>query len=308
MNDAAERRVSRRALTGILLLDKPEGLSSNAALQRVKHAFGARKAGHTGSLDVLATGLLPICFGEATKVSAYLLDADKSYFAEVRLGIVTKTGDREGEIIHRSPGVDVTRADVERALGTLRGRIQQVPPMHSALKRDGQRLYKLAHKGIEIERAPRSVTIHYLEMLDLAGDRLAVEVTCSKGTYIRTLAEDIGSALGCGAHVESLRRTRSGPFSLADACTLETIRALADSPGAYSELDALLLPSDAALVELPDIHLTEESAHSVSRGQAVRIADAPRQGLVRLYRPHHEFLGVGAILEDGRVTPRRLMC
>ncbi len=307
MTDRTSRRKSLRAVDGIALLDKPIGMSSNGALQRVKRAFGARKAGHTGNLDVLATGLLPICFGEATKISAFLLDADKSYVSEFQLGVVTNTGDSEGEVIRRVTGVDVDRDGVERVVAAFRGEIQQVPPMFSALKRDGQPLYKLAHRGIEVERKPRAVVIHRLDVMSLAGDRLEVGVTCSKGTYIRTLAEDIGEVLGCGAHVISLRRLQVGPYSLGSASTLEEIESVAASVEPYAELDQILLPMDTALTSLPALDLTEESAFYVMRGQAVRVPNAPSQGLIRLYQPHREFIGVGTVLDDGRVAPRRLM-
>lgn len=307
MNEQPRQRRDRRDVKGIFLLDKPEGLSSNAALQKVKRAFSALKAGHTGSLDVLATGLLPICFGEATKISAFLLEADKSYHAEIHLGIVTKTGDREGEVTRTESNVRIDPAIARRTLEAFVGEIRQIPPMHSALKRNGQRLYKLAHKGLEIEREPRTVTIYKLTMVSLERDRLFVEVDCSKGTYIRTLAEDIGAALGCGAHLASLRRTRSGPFSLADACSMDEVMTIGEHTDAFAGLDAMLLPLDSALSSLPDLHLSDESVHSISCGQSVCVPSAPGEGLVRLYRLGSEFVGVGAILADGRVTLRRLI-
>lgn len=303
--DATRRRW--RDVDGILLLDKPAHRSSNDALQRVKRVFAARKAGHTGNLDVLATGLLPVCFGEATKVCAFLLDSNKTYASEFQLGVRTNTADAEGEVIERREVHGVDLDTVERALVSFRGKIEQVPPMFSALKRNGQRLYKLAHKGIEVEREPRPVTIHRLEVTSLAGGRLRVEVECSKGTYIRTLAEDIGDALGCGAHVASLRRLQAGPFALAAAHTLEEIEDLAGYADPYAKLDELLLPMDAALANLPDLHLTDESAFYMTRGQAVRVPGAPTVGLVRLYRCETQFLGVGAVLDDGRIAPRRLL-
>lgn len=300
-------REPRRDITGIFLLDKPGGMSSNAALQAAKRAFNAAKAGHTGSLDVLATGLLPVCFGEATKVSAFLLDADKSYLADVRLGIETNTGDAEGQIIRERPTDDVDALRIDDALEAFRGEIQQIPPMHSALKRDGKRLYKLAHQGIEIERDPRTVTIKRLERQRYAGEYLTIEVDCTKGTYIRTLAEDIGKALGCGAHISALRRTRSGPFLLADATTLSEIQSMRERGASDAEFDAMLVPPDTALVDLPGVHLSEEGAVSVTRGQAVRVADSPRAGYVRLYRSGRRFIGVGTVLDDGRIAPRRMM-
>ena len=307
MTEQKSRVKSLRDVDGIVLLDKPRGISSNGALQQLKRAFGARKAGHTGNLDVLATGLLPICFGEATKICAFLLDVDKSYAAEFQLGVVTNTGDSEGEVIRRDTAFTVDLASVERAVAAFRGEIQQVPPMFSALKHNGQPLYKLARQGIEVERKPRTVVIRRFEVMGLVGDRLEVEVGCTKGTYIRTLAEDLGEVLGCGAHVTSLRRLQVGPYSLGSARTLEEIQRLVDSVEPYVQLDNLLLPMDTALMSLVDLHLTDESAFYVMRGQAVRVPNAPSAGLVRLYRPHQEFIGVGAVLDDGRIAPRRLM-
>ena len=307
MTEASSRNRSKRDINGILLLDKPWDISSNGALQRVKRLFGARKAGHTGNLDVLATGLLPICFGEATKVCAFLLDADKSYASEFQLGAVTSTGDSEGEIIRRGSLAGVDRAAIVLALAGFHGAIEQVPPMYSALKRGGQPLYKLARQGIEVERKPRKVVISQIDMVGFSGDRLTIEVTCSKGTYIRTLAEDIGDVLGCGAHVHSLRRLGAGPFTVDDALSLEQIREIADSDDRYEELDKRLLSTDTALVDLPGVHLTDDSAFNVKRGQAVRVPDAPRSGLVRLYISQSQFIGVGAVLDDGRIAPRRLM-
>ena len=301
------RREPRRDVTGILLLDKPGGMSSNGALQAAKRAFNAAKAGHTGSLDVLATGLLPVCFGEATKISAFLLDADKSYLADVRLGAETNTGDSEGQITRECPIDGIDAAQIDRVIESFRGEIQQIPPMHSALKRNGQRLYKLAHQGIEIERDPRPVTIKRLERKRFAGECLTLEVDCTKGTYIRTLAEDIGKALGCGAHISALRRLRSGPFDLADATTLSEVQALRERAEPDAGFDALLVPTDTALVDLPDVHLTDEGTFSVSRGQAVRVADSPRAGFVRLYGSGRGFIGVGTVLDDGRIAPRRMM-
>ncbi len=307
MTDQPLNRPAKRDIDGIFLLDKPQGISSNGALQRVKWIFGARKAGHTGSLDVLATGLLPICFGEATKVCAFLLDADKRYVSEFQLGAVTNTGDSEGEVVRRGSTVAVDAASIERALDKFRGAIEQVPPMFSALKRDGQPLYKLARKGIDVERKPRTVTIYQLEATNIVGDLLTVDVSCSKGTYIRTLAEDIGEVLKCGAYVSSLRRLQAGPYTIDGAISLDDLTEISDRPDREQKLQGLLLATDTALVNLPDIHLTDESALNVKQGQAVRVANAPSSGLVRLYRDERQFIGVGAILDDGRIAPRRLM-
>lgn len=220
-------KAERRDIDGIILLDKPVGLSSNAALQKVRRLLRARKGGHTGSLDPLASGLLPLCFGEATKVSGFLLGADKRYRVRIRLGITTATGDGEGEVLEERPWEHIGRADVERVLPRFLGEIQQVPPMYSALKHEGQRLYRLARQGVEVERPPRTVTIHALELLDFEPGLVELDVHCSKGTYIRTLAEDLGKALGTGAHVQALRRTGLGPFDAERTVTMERLEELA---------------------------------------------------------------------------------
>jgi tRNA pseudouridine55 synthase len=309
------RRRRGRDLNGILLLDKPSGISSNQALQRAKGIFRARKAGHTGNLDVLATGLLPVCFGEATKVCAFLLDADKSYASEFLLGVTTTTADAEGEVISRRPAGEIDAARVAAVLARFRGVISQIPPMYSALKRNGQPLYKLARQGIEVDREARQVTIHRLDLRYLHGDRLGVEIDCSKGTYIRTLAEDIGEELGCGAHVASLRRLRAGPYSVDGAYSLEWLDSRArrldsnedEAEEKEREIDDILLPLDSALTGLPSLSLSEDTAFYLLRGQAVQVPRAPSAGLVRLYGSGAAFLGVGQVLEDGRVAPRRLI-
>ncbi|WP_028989252.1 tRNA pseudouridine(55) synthase TruB [Thermithiobacillus tepidarius DSM 3134] len=285
---------------GILLLDKPEGVSSNAALQQAKRLLRLKKAGHTGSLDPLATGLLPLCFGEATKFSQFLLDADKVYRARFRLGSTTTTGDAEGEVLERRP-VRVDAAQVEHALAAFRGEILQVPPMYSALKQQGRPLYEIARQGGTVERAPRRVQISRYELLALHGDELEVEVACSKGTYIRSLAVDLGEALGCGAHVSALRRLASGPFRIEQALTLETLAAELER-GACP-----LLPADQALGHLPAAALGDSSAAYLLLGQAVTAPRGLPSGLVRLYGPGGRFLGLGAVLDDGRVAPRRLI-
>jgi len=296
------RRQRGRRVDGILLLAKPAGLTSNAALQEVKQAFGAAKAGHTGSLDPIATGLLPVCFGEATKLSAFLLSADKRYHAVFRLGVATETGDSEGPVTRRSP-VNVSDDDIERVMARFRGDFEQVPSMYSAIKKDGKPLYELARQGIEVEREARPVTVYSLSWERLDGDRLAVDLHCSSGFYVRSLADDVGSALGCGAHVEALSRTAVGTFSLDDAVPLERIKALR---GNQSELDALLIPGDRGLEYMPGITLTTDAAFYLVRGQAVRAAALPSSGLVRLYAEEAGFLGVGKVLGDGRVAPKRL--
>ncbi|MEO1081959.1 MAG: tRNA pseudouridine(55) synthase TruB [Pseudomonadota bacterium] len=303
------RRRRGRALSGILLLDKPAGMSSNQALQRAKRLYAAAKAGHTGSLDPLATGVLPLCFGEATKFSQYLLDADKVYETRITLGIDTETGDAEGAEIARADASGITEAGVEAVLESFRGVIEQLPPMHSAIKRDGKPLYKLARAGIEVERPTRTVHISRLDMCGLTvseQSQLDVEVACSKGTYIRSLAADIGDALGTGGHVQMLRRTAVGPFAIGQCVSLETLQALRDRDE-LSAMDALLLPMDRALEHLPLLRLPESSGFYLSQGQPVQVRNAPRDGMVRVALESGEFLGVGEILDDGRVAPRRLV-
>ncbi|MFZ1575548.1 MAG: tRNA pseudouridine(55) synthase TruB [Chromatiaceae bacterium] len=305
------RRRLGRDIDGILLLDKPLNLTSNEALQRVKRLFQANKAGHTGSLDPLATGLLPVCLGGATKFSTYLLDADKRYRVRVRLGVTTTTADAEGEVLETRPVEDLDEARVRAALDCFRGPIDQLPPMYSAVKHQGERLYKLARQGIEVERQTRTVTIHALELLDLALPELEMDVHCSKGTYVRTLAEDIGAMLGCGGHVIGLRRIGVGPYVQPESrfVTLSEIEAIvmADEEGAFPALDALLLPLESALDHWPAVRLTADAAFYLRQGQAVLVPQAPTEGLVRLYDPSLHFLGVGCILDDGKVQPKRLL-
>lgn len=305
------RRRHGRDIDGILLLDKPLDLTSNEALQRVKRLYQANKAGHTGSLDPLATGLLPVCLGGATKFSTYLLDADKRYRVRVRLGITTTTADAEGEILDTRPVGDLDEARVRAVLGRFLGPIDQLPPMYSAVKHQGERLYKLARQGIEVARQTRTVTIHAMELLDLAPSELEMDVHCSKGTYVRTLAEDIGAALGCGGHVIGLRRTGVGPYLEPDIrfVTLDEIEdiVMADREGSFPALDALLLPLESALEHWPAVRLSADAAFYLRQGQAVLVPQAPTEGLVRIYDPSRHFLGVGCILDDGKVQPKRLL-
>ena len=303
---ARRQRQRGRNLSGILLLDKPVGITSNGALQRAKRFYDARKAGHTGNLDPLASGLLPICFGEATKISAFLLDADKRYRGTCKLGVRTTTADAEGSVIEERPVVGVDEARVREVLARYTGEIEQIPPMHSAVKHQGQRLYKLAQQGLEVERAPRKVRIFALELIRLEGDELEIDVHCSKGTYVRTLAEDIGEALGCGAHLCALRRTGVGAFKGEDAVPLARIEALAEA-GERAGMDGLLLPMADALGQWPIVQLTENLSFYVRQGQPVLVPQAPTEGLVRLFGVDQEFIGVGEILDDGRVAPRRLL-
>ncbi|MRI31807.1 tRNA pseudouridine(55) synthase TruB [Endozoicomonas sp. OPT23] len=302
-----------RNVNGIVVVNKPLGGSSNHVLQQVKRMYGAAKAGHTGALDPLATGVLPICLGEATKFSQYLLESDKSYRTRVKLGIQTETGDREGEVVEQR-AVTVTRADVEGVLERFRGEIDQVPSMYSALKHNGEPLYKLARQGITVERPARQITIHRLELLDFEGDEMVLEVECTKGTYIRTLAEDIGIALGCLGHVAELHRIKAGPYTEHQSYTLEQLEEARDGSG-HAGLDQLLLPLDTSVNDWPQIKLGVNSSFYIMQGQAVQVPQAPAQGNVRIYGQEasesgeevYRFLGVGEIDDDGRVAPKRLI-
>ena len=303
------RRRRGRPVDGILVLDKPLGVSSNRALQTAKHLYFAAKAGHTGSLDPLATGVLPLCFGEATKFSQYLLDADKAYQSTFVLGVATATGDAEGEILATANGCHITEAAVLEALAEFRGEIEQVPSMYSAIKQNGQPLYKLARQGKEVERKARTVVIKQLELRGFrAGENPQVDIylECSKGTYVRSIAEDLGKALGCGAHVSALRRTRAGPFRIEDSVSLNTLEAL-KSNEQLAQMDALLLPADTALGGLPLVRLSESGGFYIRQGQPVQVPNAPCDGMVRVALETGEFLGIGEILDDGRVAPRRLI-
>lgn len=291
----------RRLIDGVLLLDKPSGATSSAVVQRARRLLLAAKAGHTGTLDPMATGLLPVCLGEATKFSHLLLDADKRYLASVRLGMTTSTGDLEGAVLTRAP-VNVTHSEAEAVLVRFRGPLQQTPPMYSALKHHGQRLYKLARAGSEIPRVARHIVIHSLVLNALEDGELKLRVSCSKGTYIRVLAEDIGRELGCGACLSALRREGVGSFSLASgSVTLEQFEQLT-----LAERDALLLPADALVSSLPRLELDAAGALRLSRGQSVDCTDARTAGLARIYGPGREFLGVVEVTTPGRITPKRL--
>jgi tRNA pseudouridine55 synthase len=292
------RRRKGDPVDGVLLLDKPVGATSNHALQRARRLLAAAKAGHTGTLDPQASGLLPLTFGEATKFSADLLDADKAYEATVRLGVRTGTGDAEGEVLERRD-VAVSAPQLRAALDRFVGAIEQVPPMHSALKRDGRPLYELARAGIEVERAPRPVTVHRLELLEFDGIRARVLVDCSKGTYVRVLAEDIGAALGCGAHLAALRRTRVGRLTLDHAVTLDALEAM--QPPARR---ACLLPVDALIDELERFDLGDQQARRFTQGQSLDLGGEP--GRKRVYGPDGLLLGVAELDRHGVLTPRRL--
>lgn len=301
------RNKKGRNVSGILLLDKPMGMTSNAALQAVKRLFDANKAGHTGSLDPLATGVLPLCFGEATKFSQYLLDANKHYLARIKLGVVTDAGDSDGIVLERHSVPEIKDAALEAVLGGYRGAITQIPPMFSAIKVNGQPLYKLARQGIEIERKERPVHIYNLEVVAREFDEITLDIQCSKGTYVRTLAEDIGSDLGCGAHVIALRRLGAGPFTIDETVQMDLLESLSADK---EQLDSLLLPISSAVKDWPSVELTDVTASYVRQGQPVQIANAPTQGWVSIFSEtddDDEFIGVGEILEDGRIAPRRLV-
>ncbi len=287
---------------GVLLLDKPVGLTSNDALQAAKRLLNACKAGHTGSLDPIATGLLPLCFGDATRLSQFLLDSDKRYWTVFRLGVNTATYDSEGAVT-QTRSVNVTPADVGRVLPRFTGAITQIPPMYSAIKRGGQPLYKLARAGQEVEREPRDIVIHEMKFIGLDGDRLTLEIHCSKGTYIRTLAQDIGEALACGAHVVELRRLAVGALDVGQAVTLAELQD-AGSPEVRAER---LLPLDSVLGGMPEVHLTALAAHYLRQGQSVSLQHGRNPGWVRLYEGESRFLGLGQVLDDGKVAPRRLL-
>ncbi|MBL8480840.1 MAG: tRNA pseudouridine(55) synthase TruB [Rhodocyclaceae bacterium] len=292
---------SRRGepIDGVLLLDKDTGMSSNAALQTARRLLGARKAGHTGTLDPLASGLLPLCFGEATKFSARWLDADKEYRAELRLGVTTTTGDAEGEVVAESP-VNCSAADVHAAAVPLRGEIEQLPPMYSALKYRGRPLYEYARAGQEIAREPRRVTIYELEIEAVEGAFVRMRVRCSKGTYVRTLAEALGGALGCGAHLTALRRLAIGPFGLERALTLAQLE-----PGDLQTRRAQLLPADLLVADFPRIDLEPEVARRIALGQRVPLAGCALAGSLRLYW-QDRFMGLGHY-DGGVLEPLRLV-
>ena len=288
-----------KQVDGVLLLDKPLGLTSNDALQKARRLFSAAKGGHTGTLDPLATGLLPLCFGEATKFSADLLDADKTYEAVLKLGVTTDSGDAEGAVTG-TVAVDVAESDIFSVLPRFVGDIQQIPPMHSALKRNGRPLYELARQGIEVERAPRPVTVYAIDCLGFAGDLLSLRVACSKGTYIRVLAADIGQALGCGAHLTALRRTRVGDLELAGAVTLAALEAL-DEAGRAGRLQ----PVDALLRSLPAMTVAGEAAERFRHGNPVDLQPG-LGGKIRVYADGR-LIGVGEPGSDGRLWPKRLV-
>lgn len=290
---------TRLPINGVLLLNKPVGITSNAALQKAKWLLNARKAGHTGTLDPFADGLLPLCFGEATKFSAYLLESDKRYRAVMQLGVTTTTGDPEGEIL-ATREVHTSRAAIEALLPRFRGEIEQIPPMHSALKHQGRPLYEYARAGIDIDRPPRRVSIRALELVECDLPRVVLDVQCSAGTYIRTLAQDIGAALGCGAHLTALTRTAAGGFRLDQAHTLAELDALESG-----QRRALLRPADCLVAHLPAVQLDTADAAALCQGRSVA-HPTEHQGLIRIYAAPHAFLGL-ADADAGHLVPRRLV-
>ena len=306
------RRFKGRDVHGIILLDKPSGITSTDALQQVKRIYNAAKAGHTGALDPLATGMLPICFGEATKFSQFLLDADKRYRVTARLGVRTDTSDSEGSVVSVRP-VSVTESQLSLALDKFRGDILQVPSMFSALKHQGRPLYEYAREGIEIEREARPISIYSLELLEFTDDAVSLEVHCSKGTYIRSLVDDLGERLGCGAHVIQLRRTQVAKYPNDKMLSLEKLNEILDECREQGippreKLDYYLLPMDSAVSNLPEVNMSSSLAASVTQGQAVMVPHALTEGFVRMtVGPEAEFIGVGEIDEDGKVAPRRLV-
>lgn len=296
----------RRAINGILLLDKPINVTSNGALQKIKRLFNAKKAGHTGSLDPIATGMLPICFGEATKFSQFLLDSDKSYRVTAKLGIQTSTGDIEGEVIATHPVIDITAERILQAMQKFIGEIDQIPPMYSAIKYQGQPLYTLARQGIQIDRKPRRIKIFSLQLENFDNDQFTFTVQCSKGTYVRTLVEDIGREVGCGGHVIALRRLTVTPYGDAVMYTQSALETLAESTS-VDVLLSCLLPVETSVQLFPVIQLSTSAAFYLRTGQPVRTAFPLDASLVRLMSEDGKFLGIGEVMPDGRVKPHRLV-
>lgn len=299
-------RKKGRDVHGVFLLDKPQGVSSNDIMQKVKRLFKANKAGHTGALDPLATGMLPICLGEATKFSQFLLDSDKRYVVTAKLGERTDTSDAEGQVV-QSREVNVAEADILAALSAFRGEILQVPTMFSALKHNGKPLYEYARAGITVEREARPITIFELKFIDYQAPFLTLEVHCSKGTYIRTLVDDLGEVLGCGAHVTMLRRLAVADYPIEEMMPIEDLALLADSFPS-GELDRLLLPMDTAVASLPQLNLTAEQTKAVGFGQRVKFENPQAlSGLVRLFSENGQFLGIAEITAGNIIRPNRMV-
>lgn len=306
------RRRKGRPIDGVILLDKPTGISSNDALQKVKRIYFAEKAGHTGALDPLATGMLPICLGEATKFSQFLLDSDKRYRMIAKLGQRTNTSDSDGEVVETRP-IDVSLAKLEACIEQFRGESDQVPSMFSALKYQGKPLYEYARKGIEVPRESRKITVYEIVLHRFSDDEVEMEVHCSKGTYIRTIVDDLGEMLGCGAHVTMLRRTAVANYPYERMVTLEQLNELLEQAqreeiAPRELLDPLLLPMDTAVENLPEVNLIPELADMVQHGQAVQVFGAPTEGTVRLTMGEERlFIGVGEMNDDGKIAPKRLV-
>ncbi|MEM7100850.1 MAG: tRNA pseudouridine(55) synthase TruB [Pseudomonadota bacterium] len=301
------RRRRGRNVSGVLVLDKPTGISSSDAVQQVKRLYGAAKVGHTGSLDPLATGVLPLCFGEATKFSQFLLGSDKRYWTRIKLGIATTTSDADGDVLSESDPSHITADDVEAALSKYQGDIQQVPSMYSALKHNGQPLYKLARQGIEVEREARAITVYKNELVKFEPGYIELVIHCSKGTYIRTIADELGKDLGVGGHVVELRRLSAGPFREDQALSIEFL----ENEREKGSLDGFLRPTSSAVGQWPELKLTDATAFYLRQGQPVLVPHAPTSGWVRLCEESNDqkehFLGVGEVLDDGRIAPRRLV-
>lgn len=299
----ARRKKPGRNISGILIFDKPLDISSNHAVQRVKRHFFANKAGHTGSLDPLATGVLPICLGNATKVSSFLLASDKGYRFVMKLGQTTTTGDAEGEVLLERPVPEIKEVDFIELLLRFSGKLQQIPPMYSALKHKGERLYTLARRGETVERPPRDIHIKVLELVSINEQEVTVDVLCTKGTYVRTLAEDIGEALGCGAHLVFLRRTKTGPFDIQASVTLEQLEAC---DGDYQQLDQYLLDLDVALLEYPKLNFSDEQKVRLCMGQKVIFKGVPEADVIRMYDENGDIFGLGKYADVDEFAPVKI--
>ena len=300
----SRRNPKGREINGIVLLDKDTGLSSNAILQKVKRLFFAKKAGHTGALDPLASGILPICLGQATKVAGFLLADDKRYFVRGQFGQITDTADAEGEVIKTQPFEHLTDEEIRMAVNQFVGDIEQIPPMYSALKKDGQPLYKLARQGIEIDRPPRPVTIHHIDYLGYEQGVVSLEVSCSKGTYIRTLIEDIGNKLGCGAHVIELRRTGFAHIDITQTIKFSDLEKLATDD--YQMLDEKIFATQDMLPNFDNAYLNEQQTIDIKYGRSI-VFDTPHPfEAIKLFDHHKQFLGIGEPNEDGGIKPKRL--
>jgi tRNA pseudouridine55 synthase len=298
------RNKKGRNITGIIAIDKPTGRSSNHVLQQVKRLFDAKKAGHTGSLDPLATGVLPICLGEATKLSAYLLDGDKRYHVTCQLGVITDSGDSDGTVLEKLTIPTITEQSLVKVIEKFKGEQQQVPPMYSALKHKGQPLYKFARQGIEIERKSRHIRIYDINLISFTPDSFTLDVSCSKGTYIRTLVEDISHGLGTGGHVTMLRRVESAGYEIAGAVSIAALEALAEQ--GLQVLDKSLLPSEDALPNWPSIVVDPQQVIALRLGQTVQVSDTFKSAQIRLFDQKKSFLGLGEMTESGTVSPKRV--